>query len=245
MRRYRARARGRTDQARLDKLKDGITVEGIRYGAIDARLDKVKQNPDGTTPANVWITLTLAEGKNREVRRVLEALGLTVNRLIRLSYGPFQLGVLGQGQVEEIGPRVIREQLVGLIAPQNMPLGDKVVELHQPGIQPRRPAGHGPKSEGAVLPSAIPKMQYKAGWAKPKHKAPFKGKAKTTKGPTVISAKSSTKAPTRNAQAFKPKDDAPRAGPAKAAKPKAPRSQASRPSAAKPPAPGPQARKPR
>jgi 23S rRNA pseudouridine2605 synthase len=204
MRRYRVRARGRTDQAKLDTLKNGITVEGVRYGAIDARLDKVKQGADGTTPANVWITLTLAEGKNREVRRVLEALGLTVNRLIRLSYGPFQLGVLGQGQVEEIGPRVIREQLVGLIAPENMPLGDAVAVLHQPGIQPRRTPGQGPRSQGAVLPSAIPKLEYKPGWAKPKPKAAFKGKAKTArKSPTMISAKSATKPAARDPQAFK------------------------------------------
>src|ERR1019366_2504597 len=121
-RRYRARAYGRVDQARLDTLKDGITVEGVRYGPIEARLDKAKEGPTG---ANLWLTLTLAEGKNREVRRVLEALGLTVNRLIRLAYGPFALGTLEIGAVEEVGPRVIREQLAGLVAPQNMPTGDR------------------------------------------------------------------------------------------------------------------------
>jgi 23S rRNA pseudouridine2605 synthase len=73
VRRYRARARGRVNQERLDKLKAGITVEGVHYGPIEARLDKAKEGPQG---ANLWLTVTLSEGKNREVRRVLEALGL-------------------------------------------------------------------------------------------------------------------------------------------------------------------------
>ena len=122
VRRYRARAHGRITQERLDKLKDGITVEGVRYGSIDARLDKAKEGPQG---ANLWITVTLSEGKNREVRRVLEALGLKVNRLIRLAYGPFVLGTLELGEIEEVGPRVIREQLAEHIAPENMPKGDR------------------------------------------------------------------------------------------------------------------------
>ena len=101
VRRYRARARGRIDQARLDRLKDGITVEGVHYGAIEAT---PRQGQGGPPGANLWITLTLAEGKNREVRRVLEALGLTVNRLIRVAYGPFALTTLAPGAVEEVGP---------------------------------------------------------------------------------------------------------------------------------------------
>ena len=76
MRIYRARARGRVDQARLDTLREGVTVEGVRYGPIEASLDKAKEGPQG---ANLWLTLSLTEGKNREVRRVLESLGLTVN----------------------------------------------------------------------------------------------------------------------------------------------------------------------
>jgi 23S rRNA pseudouridine2605 synthase len=189
MRRYRARAHGRTDQARLDTLKQGLTIDGVRYGPIDARLDKVKEHRDGTSPANVWITVMLTEGKNREVRKVLEHLGLKVNRLIRLSYGPFQLGTLGVGQVEEIGPRVIREQLEGLIAPENMPKGDKVAPIHQPGIRPRR-AQTAAAADALVPPPPAAKPKRKAGWAKPKPKAPFKGrvkgKAKPGKGPAVI-----------------------------------------------------------
>lgn len=103
LRRYRARAYGRVEQEELDKLKNGITVEGVRYGPIDARLERAA--------ANSWITVSITEGKNREVRRVLEALGLKVNRLIRIAYGPFQLGTLAPGAVEEIPRKVLKDQL--------------------------------------------------------------------------------------------------------------------------------------
>jgi 23S rRNA pseudouridine2605 synthase len=173
IRRYRARAFGRTSQARLDKLKDGITVEGVHYGAIEARLDKAKE---GAAGANLWITVTLAEGKNREVRRVLEALGLKVNRLIRLSYGPFALGTLEPGDVEEVGPRVIREQLAEHIEPANLPRGERPQwrsPKRKPGAQAlRRAAGAtGPvTSPGAAADEAPKKKTYKAGWARPKPK---------------------------------------------------------------------------
>lgn len=104
LRRYRARAYGRVSQEELDTLKDGITVEGVRYGSIEAKLER-------GSGANAWINLALTEGKNREVRRVLDALGLKVNRLIRTSYGPFQLGTLEPGAVEEIPRRVLKDQL--------------------------------------------------------------------------------------------------------------------------------------
>lgn len=109
IRRYRARAYGRVSQEELDQLKDGITVDGVRYGSIDARLERgPKTTPSG---ANAWITVSITEGKNREVRRVLDAIGLKVNRLIRISYGPFQLGTLAPGEVDEIPRKVMREQL--------------------------------------------------------------------------------------------------------------------------------------
>jgi 23S rRNA pseudouridine2605 synthase len=104
IRRYRARAFGRIEQSELDKLKEGATVDGVRYGAIEARLER-RQG------ANSWIALSLTEGKNREVRRVLESLGLKVNRLIRVAYGPFQLGALEPNAVEEIPRKAIKEQL--------------------------------------------------------------------------------------------------------------------------------------
>jgi len=158
-RRYRARARGRADQDRLDRLKDGLTVEGVRYGPIEARLDKAKEEATGS---NLWITLTLHEGKNREVRKVLEAIGLTVNRLIRLSYGPFQLGTLEPGAVEEVGPRVIREQLGEYIAPQNLPMGNAVAAM------PAASAQRGGGRRGGALSEDAKKPSYKPGWARPK-----------------------------------------------------------------------------
>ncbi len=108
LRRYRARAFGRITQGELDQLKDGISVEGLNYRGIEARLERSQS-------ANAWITLALSEGKNREVRRVLEALGLKVNRLIRVSYGPFELGALEPGEVEEVPRKLLRDQLGGAL----------------------------------------------------------------------------------------------------------------------------------
>ena len=98
LRRYRVRAHGRVTQSELDKLRHGITVDGIRYGAIEATLERAQ----AAQTANVWITFAMREGKNREIRNVLGALGLQVNRLIRVSFGPFQLGELPPGAVEEV-----------------------------------------------------------------------------------------------------------------------------------------------
>ncbi|MEY3905986.1 MAG: hypothetical protein RIR59_809 [Pseudomonadota bacterium] len=92
---YRARAYGQVTQAQLEDLIDGIEIDGIRYGSIDANMER-------RTGANVWVEMTLTEGKNREVRRVLEYLGLDVARLIRTSYGPFQLAGLDKGQIAEV-----------------------------------------------------------------------------------------------------------------------------------------------
>ncbi|MBW6420888.1 pseudouridine synthase [Rhizobium sp. XQZ8] len=104
LRRYRVRAHGEVDQEALDKLKEGIAVDGVLYGAIDATLDRSQGR-------NVWITMGLREGKNREIKNVLGALGLEVNRLIRISYGPFQLGDLPEGEVVEVRGRMLRDQL--------------------------------------------------------------------------------------------------------------------------------------
>ncbi|MCJ7996958.1 pseudouridine synthase [Rhizobium cremeum] len=104
LRRYRVRAHGEIDQAALDKLKEGIAVDGVLYGSIDATLDRTQGH-------NQWITMGLREGKNREIKNVLGALGLDVNRLIRISYGPFQLGDLPEGKVVEVRGRMLRDQL--------------------------------------------------------------------------------------------------------------------------------------
>ena len=104
VRRYRARVRGRVDEARLARLARGVEIAGMRYGAIAASLDEQRGG-------NAWLTVALAEGRNREVRRVLEYLGHPVNRLIRIAYGPFQLGNLPRDAVAEIRRKTIREQL--------------------------------------------------------------------------------------------------------------------------------------
>jgi len=103
-RRYRVRAHGEVDQAALDELKKGVTVDGVTYAPIDAKLDRLQGS-------NAWISMSLREGKNREIKRVLEQLRLDVTRLIRISYGPFQLGDLAEGVVEEVRLKVLREQL--------------------------------------------------------------------------------------------------------------------------------------
>jgi 23S rRNA pseudouridine2605 synthase len=113
-RRYRIRAHGTVEQSALDGLKQGIEIAGIRYGPIEARIER-KQ---GT---NLWLSFALKEGKNREIKRVCEHLGLQVNRLIRISFGPFQLGDLAKGEVEEVSPRILRDQLGGLIEAKKCP----------------------------------------------------------------------------------------------------------------------------
>jgi 23S rRNA pseudouridine2605 synthase len=104
LRKYRVRARGVPEDAALDPLRRGITVEGEHFLPMTVTIDRQQG-------ANAWLTLSIREGRNREVRRALQAVGLTVNRLIRVSYGPFQLGDLVPGAVEEIRPRILREQL--------------------------------------------------------------------------------------------------------------------------------------
>lgn len=104
MRRYRVRAHGTVTQEALDKLKGGVEIEGVRYGPIEATLDKAQGS-------NVWISIGLREGKNREVRKILDTLGLMVNRLIRVSFGPFQLLELKAGEVEQVKRRVMIDQL--------------------------------------------------------------------------------------------------------------------------------------
>ncbi len=109
LRRYRVRAHGRVTQVQLDTLREGVTIDGIRYGPIEAAIERDQGS-------NVWITFAIREGKNREVKNVLGHLGLEVARLIRVSFGPFQLGQLPPGAVEEVKTRHLREQLGERIA---------------------------------------------------------------------------------------------------------------------------------
>ena len=104
LRRYKVRVHGVVEPERLATLGKGITIAGVSYGPIRAELERVQGS-------NAWVTFTLREGKNREVRRVLEHLGLQVTRLIRLAYGPFQLGNLARGAVAEVPRKVLAEQL--------------------------------------------------------------------------------------------------------------------------------------
>lgn len=104
LRRYRVRVNGNPDPQALAALAKGVTVEGTRYGPIEAGLDSRKGD-------NAWLTVSLREGRNREIRRVMAHLSLPVSRLIRIAYGPFQLGTLARGEVEEIPARVLRDQL--------------------------------------------------------------------------------------------------------------------------------------
>jgi 23S rRNA pseudouridine2605 synthase len=104
LRRYRVRVHGAVDPADLTALAKGVTVEGIKYGPIEAGLDSRKGE-------NAWVSVGLREGRNREVRRVMAHLGLQVSRLIRIAYGPFQLGLLPRGEIEEVPTRVLRDQL--------------------------------------------------------------------------------------------------------------------------------------
>jgi 23S rRNA pseudouridine2605 synthase len=103
-RRYRIRVHGNADTKSLLSLGHGVTVDGVKYGPITA-------NFNTRTGANAWMTVTLKEGKNREIRKVMEHIGLTVNRLIRTAYGPFQIGNLEQGDAEEVRPKALREQV--------------------------------------------------------------------------------------------------------------------------------------
>jgi 23S rRNA pseudouridine2605 synthase len=171
LRRYRVRAHGEITQAQLDELKNGIEVEGVKYGPIDATLERDQG-------ANVWLVFAIREGKNREVRNVMAHLGLEVNRLIRISYGPFQLGEIEEGKVEEVRTRVLRDQL-----------GEKVIA--QAGCEFERPAQHEADDEDEA----------------PRAKKPFKPSGKSAlvsdrKGRRVLVQRSgSTEARERNEEA--------------------------------------------
>ena len=138
LRRYRVRAHGAILQPQLDALRKGVTVNGVRYGAIEATVDRLQG-------ANAWLTFAIREGKNREVRNVLEHLGMKVNRLIRVSFGPFQLGDLEEGKVEEIRTRHLREQLGERIATlAEADFSGPISEIENDDIDEAKPAPRRP-----------------------------------------------------------------------------------------------------
>ena len=128
LRRYRVRVHGMVDERALAHLGRGVTVDGVAYGPIEAGLDS-RQG------ANAWLTVSLKEGKNREVRRIMAHLGLQVTRLIRVAYGPFQLGALPRGGVEEVHPRIMRDQLGN----GEKPVRRRDAETPAPEAEPKRP----------------------------------------------------------------------------------------------------------
>jgi 23S rRNA pseudouridine2605 synthase len=135
VRRYRVRAHGRVSQGDLDRLRDGITVEGVHYGPIEASLEREQ----GT---NVWLSFAIREGKNREVRNVLAHLGLQVNRLIRIEFGPFGLGGLAEGAIEEVATKNLRAQLgARIIAQAGCDFGSPITARVLPNPPPH--AGEG------------------------------------------------------------------------------------------------------
>lgn len=101
IRRYRVRAYGQVGEDQLSAIAEGVEVDGVRYGPVEARIERVQGG-------NCWLTIAIREGKNREVKRICEHLGLQVNRLIRTGFGPFQLGELLRGGIEEVPPRVLK-----------------------------------------------------------------------------------------------------------------------------------------
>ena len=146
LRRYRVRAHGSVAQAQLDSLRRGITIDGVRYGEIEATVDR----PQGS---NVWLTFAIREGKNREVKNVLGHLGLAVNRLIRVSFGPFRLGDLSEGAIEEVKTRTLRDQL-----------GDRIAALASadfsgPRIERKAAAVSAPHRKPAVAAQGDPRRR--------------------------------------------------------------------------------------
>ena len=134
LRRYRVRAHGKVDEARLAGLSEGVAIEGILYGAMEAEVDRVQGD-------NVWLTVGLREGKNREVKRVLEHVGLVTNRLIRISYGPFQLGEMTSGEVVEVRSRILRDQLGGLAAKAGADFQAPLIQRKPEPQKPKRASG--------------------------------------------------------------------------------------------------------
>jgi 23S rRNA pseudouridine2605 synthase len=141
LRRYRVRAHGAVTQDQLDALRQGVTISGIHYGAIEATLERLQGS-------NLWLSFAIREGKNREVRNVLAHLGLTVTRLIRVSFGPFQLGELAEGAVEEVRTRVLREQLGDKLAAQSG------LDFSAPAAAPPRPQKSNDKRDDKPRKSA-------------------------------------------------------------------------------------------
>ncbi len=146
-RRYRVRVYGRVEPERLAALAKGVRIDGVDYGPIAASLDSQQG-------ANAWLTMRLTEGKNREIRRVCEHLGLRVNRLIRIAYGPFQLGKLKRGAIEEVAPKVLAEQLGEAPPPKKVGTAKAKPPPRKP--RARKPGARKPDAQKGRKPAAGP-----------------------------------------------------------------------------------------
>lgn len=141
MRRYKARAYGRVDDAAVEKLRKGVTVEGIKYGPMEVEIER-------ETGHNIWLNIGIREGKNREVRKALDSVGLRVNRLIRTAYGPFQLGQLDKNEIKVIPHRVLKDQCGHMVELGDVS-GEAVAKKRPPVRKPtrnKRPAAPRPPS---------------------------------------------------------------------------------------------------
>lgn len=169
MRKYRVRIKGNPTDADLEPLRAGLTVEGERFQPMVVVLDRIQG-------ANAWLTVGLREGKNREIRRAMFALGLTVNRLIRISYGPFRLGDLQPGEVSEVKGRVLRDQLGFDPASDDEPPAATRPGTRRLRPKPARNADATPDAPGPTKPGPTRPRPTKpaAGWAKasPRPSAP-------------------------------------------------------------------------
>ena len=198
-RRYRVRAHGVIDQTRLNSLSKGVTIDGVNYAPIEARLEREQG-------ANAWIAMSLTEGKNREIKRVMAHLGLDVTRLIRVSYGPFQLGDLAEGAVEEVRLKTLREQLGKSLAELAgvdfaAPLREKA-PAEQQEIRERaekRPRKHVStlRKEQDERRDAGPRARVTRGAV-----ADRKGRAVAVERVTPVARKALEAAPSRNARRF-------------------------------------------
>lgn len=198
LRKYRVRVKGNPTDPELDPLRKGIEVDGERFQPMQVVMDRHQG-------ANAWLTVGLREGKNREIRRAMNAIGLFVNRLIRISYGPFRLGELEPGEVEEVRPKVLRDQL-GLD-----PAADEVAS--KPRTRPAAPKPQTPRSPSGGSKAAAPKsFAAKSGAAaRPAAPAPARGNARP-KGRTFAAAKDAAPSAPSRRPAGKPAAHGPATG---------------------------------
>lgn len=202
LRKYRVRVKGNPTEPEIEPLRKGITVEGDRFQPMEVKIDRHQG-------ANAWLTVGLREGKNREIRRAMNHIGLTVNRLIRISYGPFRLNELQPGEVEELKPRVLREQL-GLSDPEEAPKPVRKL-APRPGKTGTRSAGPG-EDRAAAKPKLKPGeglKQLSDSWKKATR--PAAGKAERT-GDAPAPGRPAPGRPTKDRPA-RPHGTNPRPGP--------------------------------